>query len=90
MIFGAQKECCYTNSPKNHFLVNNNVFSGIAKKLKDNSVTIDTLYVSNISQYMVSPENKNAFESTVKHLHTRETKLIHCGDHLRQNSIVRR
>ena len=66
---------------------NENVFGKIAKKLKDNGISIDTLYVSNISQYMVSHEDKNAFENTVKHLYTYETKLIHCGRDLRQTVV---
>ena len=59
----------------------------IAQNLKDNSVAIDTLYVSNISQYMVSTDDKDAYQNTIKHLFTYEMKLIHCGHDLRQTVL---
>ncbi len=76
------KICAITEDIRNH-----NVFAKIAQKLKDNSVAIDTLYVSNISRYMVSSEDKDAYQNTIRHLFTFETKLIHCGLDLRQTVL---
>lgn len=59
-------------------------FIKIRKLLQENSVEIDTLYLSNISAYMNSPEAKACFTETVQALSERETKIIDArGDYYR-------
>ncbi len=63
---------------------NETVFKNIARTLKYNNIAIDTLYVSNIRKYMISREDQSAYDTTIGHLLTHETKLIHCPVDLRQ------
>src|SRR5262249_11199261 len=63
------------------------VFLKISKLLIDNAVVIDTLYVSNIAQYMTAVEDKKKYTDTIRHLFTHETKLIHCDKDLRQTVL---
>ena len=45
-----------------------------------NMIEIDTLYLSNISGYMVEKEDKQAFTASVHALMTSNTNLINCPD----------
>jgi hypothetical protein len=66
---------------------NNDKFGKISKLLKDNEIPIDTVYISNINEYMHEEEDKNKFIATVNHLFTFNTTLIYCKKDLIQTTI---
>jgi len=78
-LAASGKICIITEDIRNDV-----IFEKISRKLKKNNLSIDTLYVSNIPEYMCSPEDKRHYINTIKHLFTYETKLIHCSDGLCQ------
>lgn len=51
-------------------------FKAIAKTLRDNSLEIDTLYTSNIFEYMETGADKESFLGTVKALRQQDTMVI--------------
>lgn len=52
-------------------------FAGIAKVMRENSIQIDTVYVSNISEWIYAPEERDLFRETVQvFLSESETILI--------------
>jgi hypothetical protein len=66
---------------------NEGTFKSVAKVLKTYNISIDTLYISNICNYMKSEADKNGFITTVRHLFTHETKLIHATHKLVQTTL---
>jgi hypothetical protein len=56
---------------------NDDLFRKIAKILQDNSISIDTVYLSNIGEYMLTEKDKDKFINTVRSLCTYETKFIY-------------
>jgi len=77
------KICVITEDIRNDY-----VFNKISKLLIGNGFSIDTLYVSNISSYMYSNEDKMNYKNTISHLFTFDTKLIHCVDALKQTVLL--
>jgi hypothetical protein len=57
---------------------NSDVFEKISTILKTHNMQIDTLYISNINNYMESEKDKADFSSTVNALMQKETILINC------------
>jgi hypothetical protein len=57
---------------------NTHMFEKAALVLKNESVSIDTLYLSNICHYMTTGPDKMAFQNTVKALALPETLVINC------------
>jgi hypothetical protein len=55
---------------------NSSVFEKIAGILSRHQIPIDTLYLSNIGEYMITNEDKIKFVNTVRYLLTYETKLV--------------
>lgn len=57
---------------------NTETFRGIKKALNTQQVKIDTLYLSNMGQFMRSEGQKHSFGRSLNHLLQEETLLIHC------------
>jgi hypothetical protein len=57
-------------------ITNSTVFDEIASILKERSIKVDTLYLSNICNYMKTTQNE--FTSTARSLINNETIVIHC------------
>lgn len=62
-------------------------FQELANILKQNAVSIDTLYVSNIAEWMSTDEDKEKFVKSVNHLIGPQTKLIQAGNGLQQSVL---
>lgn len=67
------KIVCITEDIKN-----THVFEKAALLLKKESVSIDSLYLSNICNYMTTGPDKTAFQNTVKAIALPETLVINC------------
>lgn len=59
-------------------ITNFETFSRIRKFLDRNNMAIDTLYLSNICNFMNTDSNKKAFEKSIKHMLRGETILVNC------------
>ena len=62
-------------------------FQELGNILKQNAVSIDTLYVSNIAEWMSTSEDKENFVKSVNHLISPQTKLIQAGNGLQQSVL---
>ncbi len=56
-------------------------FAKIRKFLDSNNIVIDTLYLSNICNFMRTPSDKNAFMKSTKHLLNADTIFINSRQH---------
>lgn len=59
-------------------ITNFEVFAQLRKFLDSNNMVIDTLYLSNICNFMRTDSDKNAFTKSVKHMLAPDTVLINC------------
>lgn len=64
---------------------NSEIFYRIRKFLDRNNITIDTLYLSNICNFMTTGRDRNLFTKSIKNLICNKTILINCPK-IRQSS----
>lgn len=76
-------------------ITNFNQFSGIRNFLDSNDITVDTLYLSNICNFMRSDSDRSAYIKSVKKIINEHTLFIHCPNlknvnrnQLRQQSVL--
>ena len=67
------KIVCFTEDIRN-----THTFEKAALWLKNQSVSIDTLYLSNICKYMETESDKTAFQNTIKALAQPKTLVVNC------------
>lgn len=70
----------------NEDITNVEKFSEVRKFLDRNGIAIDTLYLSNICNFMKTSANKNAFMESVKRLVNRDSIFINCPTRRQKNT----
>lgn len=67
-------------SAKTVNILTTSIFTKIASLLRDNAIDIDTVYISNICNYMNTEERKKAFQTTLDKIIQLDTLIINCPE----------
>lgn len=67
-------------------MTHDEVFANIRRFLNNSHIAVDTLYVSNICNFMNTPGERGAFARSVRHLLNNDTLFINCPRQIERNS----